>query len=117
MAAGSTADHAICDFVTVFVLAFYWLVERATIKEAVVRLASLEHAADVYSIWAEMEYRLGGWMRGELILMAAVGLVAGVGYAAIGLPNAILLGLVSELLEVVPMIGHSRRSPRPSWWP
>jgi predicted PurR-regulated permease PerM len=37
--------------------------------------------------------------------MLAVGVMAGVGYTLIGLPNPALLGVASGLFEIVPMIG------------
>src|SRR5215510_2685930 len=53
----------------------------------------------------EVEEKLGGWVRGRLLLMLAVGVMATLGYTVIGLPNAILLGVAAGLFEIVPMIG------------
>jgi predicted PurR-regulated permease PerM len=103
--AGTTAAHTIFNFVTVFVLAFYWLVERASIKRVVLRAVSTRHARDVNTVWMEVEEKLGGWVRGQLILMLAVGAMATVGYVVLGLPNPALLGVIAGLCEIVPMIG------------
>ena len=53
----------------------------------------------------EVEEKLGGWVRGQLLLMLAIGFMAGIGYSVIGLPNPILLGVISGLFEIVPMVG------------
>ncbi len=103
--AGSTAAQLLFGFVTVCVLAYYWLIERLTIKSALVRITSPRLGRDIDAIWTEVEVRIGGWVRGQAILMAAVGLMAGVGYAAIGLPNAALLGVFAGLVEIVPLVG------------
>ncbi len=103
--AGATAIHTIISFLTVFVLAFYWLVERASIKRAVLRIAPARKARDINIVWLEVEEKLGGWVRGQLILMLAVGVMASVGYWVIGLPNPVLLGVAAGLFEIVPMVG------------
>ncbi|HET6318809.1 MAG TPA: AI-2E family transporter [Chloroflexota bacterium] len=103
--AGATAIHTIISFLTVFVLAFYWLVERASIKRAVLRIVPARKARDINIVWLEVEEKLGGWVRGQLILMLAVGLMASIGYWLIGLPNPVLLGVAAGLFEIVPMVG------------
>src|SRR5919201_4404684 len=40
--------------------------------------------------------------------MLAIGLMAGVGYTLMGLPNAALLGVLAGLFEIVPMVGPFR---------
>jgi predicted PurR-regulated permease PerM len=102
---GATAAQTVIAFVSVFVLAFYWLMERAAIKRAVLRAVPTWRARDVNTIWLEIEDKLGGWVRGELILMVAIGVMSGLGYAVIGLPNPILLAVAAGLLEIVPMLG------------
>lgn len=103
--AGATVGYTLINFVTVFVLAFYWIVERASVKRALLRAVTPRHARDVQSIWMEVEQKLGGWVRGQLLLMGTIGIAAGLGYAVIGLPNPAVLGLAAALLEFVPMIG------------
>lgn len=102
---GTAALHTIVSLLTVFVLAFYWMVERPTIKRAVLRAATPRWAREVNTVWQEIEDKLGGWVRGQLILMGSMGLMAGVGYFFLGLPNAVLLGVAAGLLEVVPLLG------------
>jgi predicted PurR-regulated permease PerM len=105
VAAGETAAHGLISFLTVFVLAFYWLVERATIKRALLRAVPVRHARSVNTVWLEVEDKLGGWVRGQLLLMLAIGVMAGVGYLLIGLPNPAILAVAAGLFEIVPMIG------------
>jgi predicted PurR-regulated permease PerM len=103
--AGTTAAHTLFAFVTVFVLAFYWLVERAQIKRVCLRVVPVRLARDVNTVWMEVEEKLGGWVRGQIILMLAVGTLATLGYVVLGLPNPALLGVVAGLCEIIPMVG------------
>ena len=105
VAAGATAAHTIISFVSVFVLAYYWLVERATIRRVALRSVPAYQARQVNTVWLEIEEKLGGWVRGQLILMLAVGCAATLGFVVAGLPNPIVLGVAAGLFEIVPMLG------------
>jgi predicted PurR-regulated permease PerM len=101
----ATIGHFLISFLTVFFLAFYWLVERATIKRALLRLVPPSRARDVNAAWLEVEQKLGGWVRGQLLVMGIMGVLAGVGFWIIGLPNPVLLGVLAGLGELIPMVG------------
>jgi len=102
---GTTAAHTLLSFFSVFVLAYYWLVERSLIKRVILRTVPVRHARGVNTVWMEVEEKLGGWVRGQLLLMLVIGVMAAIGYFFIGLPNAILLGVAAGLFEIIPMIG------------
>jgi predicted PurR-regulated permease PerM len=102
---GATAAQTLLSFLTVFVLAYYWIVERPSIKRVILRTVPVRQARTVNTVWMEIEDKLGGWVRGQLILMLAIGVAATFGYFIIGLPNPVLLGVLSGLFEIVPMIG------------
>jgi len=53
----------------------------------------------------EVERTLQGWVLGKIVSMTAVGLLTYIGLAIIGLPMALILGLLAGLLEFVPIIG------------
>jgi predicted PurR-regulated permease PerM len=103
--AGATAAHTVVSFITVFVLAYYWLVERPSIKRVVLRAVSARHARDVNTLWMEVEEKLGGWVRGQLLLMLAIGVMATIGYVFLGLPSPAVLGIAAGLFEIIPMVG------------
>lgn len=49
--------------------------------------------------------RLKGWVRGTLMAMVAVGILTTVGLWIIGVRFALLLGLISGLFEIIPILG------------
>jgi len=103
--AGVAAAHSAFNFIMVFVLAFYWLIERASLKRVLLRSLPPRVAQDANLVWQEVEEKLGRWVRGQLLLMLAIGIMSGVGYWFLGLPNALLLAVAAGLLEIVPLIG------------
>ena len=102
---GTSAVIHVLEAITVVFLSFYWLVERATIKRAVLRLVPPQRAKNVNAVWLEVEEKLGGWVRGQLLVMAVMGVMAGVGFYVIGLPNPLLLAILAALGELIPLIG------------
>lgn len=53
----------------------------------------------------ESENALRLWLKGQLIAMVAVGLLTGVGLWLLGVPSALVLGLLAGLLEFIPFLG------------
>ena len=66
--------------------------------------------------WNEIETRLGLWVRGQLILMGAMGAATTVTYTLLGLPGALLLGLIAALTEAIPIVGPLLGAIRPCSW-
>jgi len=50
-------------------------------------------------------YALKAWLGGQLVAMAVVGLLTGLGLWALGVPVALGLGLITALLDFVPIVG------------
>ncbi len=102
---GLTVLNIVVGIVTIFVIAYYWLVERASLKRTVLRLTGPKHARRVNLLWIAIEARLGAWVRGQLLLMAMVGVGLGVGYVVLGIPGALPLALWAGVAEMIPMLG------------
>jgi predicted PurR-regulated permease PerM len=101
----TAVGHSLISFLTVFFLAFYWLVERSSIKRVLLRLVPPSRARGVNVVWLEVEQKLGGWVRGQILVMLAMAMMTGIGFWIIGLPNPALLGVLAGLAELVPMVG------------
>jgi predicted PurR-regulated permease PerM len=103
--AGGALAHTLFSIVTIFLLAYYWLTERAAIKRAVLRVAPASRSQQINAIWLAVEAKLGGWVRGQLLIMLAIGLMAGFAFVALDLPNPLVLAVLAGLCEIVPIIG------------
>ena len=93
------------NFLTTIVITFYLLLERKNLNRYLGILFSGESPAKVEKLITEIERRLGGWIRGELVLMLAVGILTYVGLVILGLDIALPLAILAGLLEIVPNIG------------
>jgi predicted PurR-regulated permease PerM len=91
--------------VTVLGLAFCWLIERPRLQRYVLAFVPEPKRAGVRNAWNAIEARLGLWVRGQLILMAGVGIAAGLAYTALGVPSPLLLAAIAAVAQLVPIIG------------
>ncbi|HET7028473.1 MAG TPA: AI-2E family transporter [Candidatus Limnocylindrales bacterium] len=91
--------------VTLLAIVYFWLVEHARLQRYALAFLPAHRRPGARDAWNEIEHRLGRWVRGELLLMAVVGTATGTAYFLLGVPSAVLLGLIAGLAEAVPMVG------------
>ena len=102
---GTAAATAAFTLTTLLTLVFFWLVEHARLQRYLLAYIPADGRAGARETWNEIETRLGLWVRGQLILMSAMGISTGIAYTLLGLPGALLLGLIAALTEAIPIIG------------
>jgi predicted PurR-regulated permease PerM len=91
--------------VFVLVVSFYMLKDQPAIMRYLHHLIPRRYQADVHMLGAEINSIWNTFFRGQLILSLVVGLTVGVLTAAVGLRNAVALGALAGMLEVLPNIG------------
>ena len=102
---GFTAAEAVISIVSVLTLVYFWLTERARLQRFALALVPAERRQGTREAWNQIELRLGGWVRGELILMGFVGVTTTIAYFLIGLQGPLLLGVLAALFEAIPLVG------------
>jgi putative heme transporter len=93
------------DLVIVLTMTLFWLLSSQTLKTFVVGLlppASQQHWS---TIIGEVSLAFGGYVRGTLISMVIIGTITGAGLALLGVPYALLLGVLAALTELLPYLG------------
>jgi predicted PurR-regulated permease PerM len=103
--AGLAVADILIAVITVLTMVFFWLTGRPHLQRFALALLPPVHRAGVRHGWNEVEGRLGLWVRGQAVLMGAVFVMTTVAYFAIGLPNALLLGLIAGIAEIIPIVG------------
>jgi predicted PurR-regulated permease PerM len=103
--AGLTVAEVLGAIGTTLAIVFFWMVGHARLQRYTLAFVPLDRRGGVRRAWNDVENRLGGWFRGQLILMATVGIMCGVAYVALGVPSALLLALIAALFEAIPMVG------------
>jgi predicted PurR-regulated permease PerM len=89
----------------IFVLAFYWTLEGELIIRRLVMRAPAERREELRTLVAEFERKIGGYFRGTAFLSLVIGVFSTLAFFILGIPNALLLGLIMGIFEAVPIIG------------
>lgn len=87
------------------VLAFYLLRDMDRFKRAAVDAMPVGVRGEVLTLLAEIDHAVGGFIRGQLVVAAVVGVLAFVGLQAVGMPYAVVGGLLAATGEVIPYFG------------
>jgi predicted PurR-regulated permease PerM len=102
---GTTVAELVITLATLLTIVFFWLVERPRLQRYVLAFLPQDSRAGARSVWNDVEIRLGLWVRGQLTLMASIGVMTGIAYTVLGVPGALLLALIAAITEAIPIIG------------
>jgi predicted PurR-regulated permease PerM len=105
LAIGSTVATVLVNFVIVLVLAFLWLTTSDRLKAFAVDLVPPARQPLAADVIGEMGRRSGGYVRGVVINMLVIGVLAGGAVTALGLPSPVLLGIFAGIMEAIPIFG------------
>jgi predicted PurR-regulated permease PerM len=89
----------------ILVVSFYIVMDRRQLTGSVVDLFPVEYQNDLRMLGREISLTWNAFLRGQLILFAIMGVSIFLLATIIGLPNALLLGLISGLAEFIPNLG------------
>lgn len=101
----ATVFGGIFSMLTVLTLTFYLLLDEGGMRRALIDTLPLRQREKTAEMLHKIGIKLGSWLRGQLSLMLIVGAATAVGLGILGVPYALALGLLSGLLELVPVIG------------
>lgn len=87
------------------VLTFFFLRDWDLIVSKVAALIPRDHYATVRRLALEANEVLGGFLRGQLLVMLMLGILYALGLWLVGLKLGILIGVVAGLLTFVPYLG------------
>ncbi len=87
------------------VFAFYFLRDRRSISHWLLSLVPVNRRSLTVRTLREMRREVAGYLRGQLLISAAVGALSAVGLLLCGVPSWLFLGLLIGVLEWIPYAG------------
>ena len=87
------------------IFTLYIMFDLHNLRIKFVELFPLDLQKEVRNVISAIEVKLGGWLRGQAILMLLIGITTYVGLIILGMPYALALAVIAGMLEVVPVIG------------
>lgn len=92
-------------FVSVFIMAYFWTMEGEQIIRRFLLRVPAARREGVRSVINEIQGKINGYFRGQLLLCTSIGIASTTAFFLIGLPNPFLLGLLMGIFEAVPIVG------------
>jgi predicted PurR-regulated permease PerM len=93
------------NFLFVFVIALYLVVEKNALKKLAKLLMPAAHYPYVARMIERVQKNIGRWVVGQSVMGLIVGSLVGISLWIIGVPYTLLLALLAGVLEIVPAIG------------
>ncbi len=90
---------------SVLVMTFYMIIEEDNTKKFIRSISPAQYQDYFIDLMDRISIRMGQWLRGQLILSGAVGILVYIGLKILGIEYAFILALLSAITEVIPYIG------------
>ena len=89
----------------ILALAFSWTMEGERVMRKLLLRVPQERREEVRKVIGEMEGKIGAYFRGQIILCVIVGVMSGLAFFWLAVPNALVLGGLMGIFEALPVIG------------
>jgi len=90
---------------TILILAFYFLVDSASLVRTFVRLFPSGERERVEDACMRISTKVSAWLAGQLLLGAIIGSTAAIGLWLLGVPYFYVLALIAGVGEMIPVVG------------
>lgn len=95
----------IFSFIIIIVISVYLVANDKALKDFILSISPSEQQSYVLSLVERIQNKLGAWLRGQLVLMAIMGVLIYIGLTILGVKYALTLALLAGLLEIIPYLG------------
>ena len=87
------------------VLTFYVLRDFPSVGRGVAQILPPSRRESTLAFLHRYDVLLGEYLRGQLLVATFVGIATAIGFWIVGFPNAILLGVIAGIFNIVPYLG------------
>ncbi len=100
-----TIAGGVFNFVLVFVIAFFIIIDEDGIKSFLIALFPQRFHHYILEKGAAVENKFGAWVRGQAVLMIAIGILTYIALKIAGVNYAATLATLAALTELLPYVG------------
>lgn len=104
-AAGGQVAGFLLNIVLAGVISFYLLKDLPRLRERSFALLPERKRKEARHLYCRVVGVLSGYLRGQIIISAVVGVLTFIGMAAIGVPFPLVIGLITGVFNIVPYLG------------
>ena len=92
-------------FLSVLAMSFYLTVDHQGIERFLRAILPFRHEAAVVDVFLRARRKMGYWLQAQILLSFFVGLLTFLGLLILGVPHALILGILAAILEIIPFVG------------
>ena len=100
-----SAFTGLVSLITISIFTVYMLMDFHNLRKIFIKLFAKKYQDDVNTVMRRIEVKLGGWLRGQIILMLVIGGSTYLGLVLLGVDYALALAIIAGVLEIVPFVG------------
>ncbi len=89
----------------VIILSFYFALQETGVDDFLRLITPVKHENYVVDLWQRAKRKIGLWMQGQLLLSVIMGVLTTLGLLIMGVPHALLLGIITGMAELIPIFG------------
>ncbi len=86
-------------------LTFFFLRDFDKMASTIRGLIPVRHRPWADKTREDIDKTLSGWIRGQLLVMVVLGTLYSIGYSLVGIPLALLIGMLTGLMAFIPYLG------------
>lgn len=101
----TTTSRNLVWILIIVVTTFYILQDWHLLQAWLFNLAPPAFQGDARRLYGEIKDKWQAYLWGQILLMLIIGILSGLGSAAVGLQAALVLGLIAGIFDVVPSVG------------
>lgn len=105
LSAGGSIATIFFDLFLGAVIAFWTLKDLPKIRQELRALVGERYEVDLENLLETTTHVVGGYLKGQTIVSLVTGALTGLGLAVLGVPYALVLGIIAFVLNYIPYIG------------
>lgn len=105
IAVGKNLGSAFVYLIISFILIYYFIVDKDNVCQTVLKLFPQQMRKRVNEILDNITEKIGGYLIAQIITMVSVCIIMTVGLFILRIDYALILGLITGVLDIIPIIG------------
>jgi predicted PurR-regulated permease PerM len=101
----SETANILLNVILILIISVYLVGDGGRIVRGAAHVVPASYREQAWFFVTSLDSVLGGYIRGQLLLSAMAGILGGGGAAVLGVPYPLLIGLMTFILESIPVIG------------
>ncbi len=100
-----TTSVSILWSLVIIVSVHLFMSEWPRMRLSIINLAPVEYQDDMHELYARLREVWMAYLRGQIVLMVVVGIVFAIAWSIMGIPGALVLGVLAGLFTLIPDVG------------